>query len=80
MKSNKLRWAVILGVNVMLWCVLSFYRSSDAVQRGQQPFSNSVEQRNEMIRELREIKVLLREQNTLLRGQAKTDNHGNRQP
>jgi hypothetical protein len=32
-----------------------------------QPFANAVQQRAEMIRELKEIKFLLKEQNTLLR-------------
>jgi hypothetical protein len=35
------------------------------------PFDNAVKQRNEMIRELQEIKALLKEQNTLLRANAK---------
>ncbi len=38
-----------------------------APQGGQPPFRNSVEQREEMIRELREINALLKEQNALLR-------------
>lgn len=55
-------------------CVLSFYSSSVAApQGGQPPFANAVEQRNEMIRELREIKELLKEQNALLRSTTKTN-------
>jgi hypothetical protein len=34
---------------------------------GQPPFANAVDQRNEMIRELREIHVLMKEQNNLLK-------------
>ena len=42
-------------------------RGSDAVaQQTRQPFSNAVGQRAEMIRELKEIKTLLKEQNLLL--------------
>jgi hypothetical protein len=39
-------------------------------QAGKQPFQNSVAQRNDMLRELREIKALLKEQNAILRKQA----------
>ena len=73
--TNKLfRWAVLLCANLMLWGVLSFYESSSAAPPGgQPPFANAVEQRNEMIRELREIKELLKEQNALLRSTTKTN-------
>jgi hypothetical protein len=48
--------------------VLSFYRTTGAAPpKPKQPFANSVEQRMEMIKELREIKVLLKEQNALWR-------------
>jgi hypothetical protein len=49
--------------------MLGLYSTACAQQqRGTQlPFSNSVEQRGEMVRELKEIKGLLREQNALLR-------------
>jgi hypothetical protein len=64
-------WSVgpfVLGVGL---CVLGFYSSSGAApQGGQPPFANSVEQRSEMVRELREIKELLKEQNALLRENA----------
>ncbi|MCH7726828.1 MAG: hypothetical protein IH991_10155, partial [Planctomycetes bacterium] len=36
-----------------------------------QPFGNAVEQRQQMVRELREIKELLKAQNALLRAQEK---------
>ena len=65
------RWAVLILANVLFCCVLSFYGTSDAAQtRGnppQEPFANSVQQRMEMINQLREIKTLLKEQNALLR-------------
>jgi len=49
--------------------MLGLYRNACAQQqRGNPlPFSNSVEQRQNMVKELREIKELLREQNALLR-------------
>ena len=48
--------------------MLGLYQNACAQQqRGNPlPFSNSVEQREKMVRELREIKELLREQNALL--------------
>ncbi len=69
MQSNRSRWTVLLIANVLFLGMLSLYRVTDAAQdqRGQLPFSNSVEQRNAMIRELQEIKALLKEQNQLLR-------------
>ena len=61
-------WALLIAANLLFLCVLSFYRTTDAAPpKAQQPFANSVEQRMEMINELREIKGLLKEQNALLR-------------
>ena len=61
-------WALLITANVLCYCVLSFYRTTDAAPaKGYPPFANSVEQRVEMVGQLREIKELLREQNVLLR-------------
>jgi hypothetical protein len=69
------RWAWLVIANAALWGVLGFYRTLGAApQAGQPPFANPVEQRAEMVRELREIKDLLKEQNALLRsGAGKTN-------
>lgn len=67
MKKTNLRWALLLAANAVVWCVLGFSGTSVAAPGAKPPFSNSVEQRGEMIRELREIKALLKEQNALLR-------------
>ena len=68
MSATSMRWMSLIGVNVILLCVLGFHQAHVAAQKkGQLPFSNSVEQRNVMIEELREIKALLKEQNALLR-------------
>ena len=48
-------------------------------QQVRQPFSNAVSQRAEMIRELKEIKGLLKEQNALLR-QIVANGQGKRTP
>ncbi len=61
-------WTLLIVINVLAWGVLSFSSRGGAAQAGgEQPFANAVQQRNEMIRELQEIKGLLKEQNALLR-------------
>ncbi len=73
-RQGMICWAMLIGVNVLVWCVLGFYGTSGAAPQGdRQPFNNAVEQRNEMIRELSEIKALLKEQNALLRAQIERD-------
>lgn len=68
-------WSVLLFANVLAWSVLSFQgRSGAAPQDVRAPFDNAVQQRNDMIRELQEIKALLQEQNALLRANAKKSN------
>jgi len=60
-------WALLIAANVLCYCVLSFYRTTDAaVKPAPPPFANAVEQRMEMVNQLREIKELLKEQNALL--------------
>lgn len=66
---SRSRWTTLLIVNVALWCVLGFYRDSNAFQQRQsnEPFANSVEQRMQMIAELRQLNEQMKEQNELLR-------------
>jgi hypothetical protein len=63
------RWLGLMAANAVALGVLGFYSTSGAAPSGggQPPFNNSVEQRDAMVRELREIKDLLKEQNALLR-------------
>jgi uncharacterized membrane protein YccF (DUF307 family) len=69
MKRKTLGWTLLIVANVLVISVLSLHRSTNAApQNARAPFGNSVEQRSNMIKELREIKVLLQEQNALLRG------------
>jgi len=70
------RWTWLLVANVVVVGMLGFYSTLGAApQLGQPPFANQVEQLDEQIRELREIKELLKEQNALLRsGKAKQTN------
>ncbi|WP_254508914.1 hypothetical protein [Anatilimnocola floriformis] len=77
MKIHLPAWSVLVLLNGVGLCVLGFYSTTGAApQGGQLPFQNSVEQRGDMVRELREIKELLKEQNAMLRGTTKTDATG----
>jgi len=65
------RWTWLVIANGIVVGVLGFYSTLGAApQAGQPPFANPVEQRADQLRELREIKELLKEQNELLRGGA----------
>lgn len=65
------RWTLLLAANVLAIGVLGFYSTLGAApQAGQPPFANPIDQRADMVRELREIKELLKEQNALLKGGA----------
>lgn len=62
------------AATIAVCCVLlTFHQTSDASQRSkapvQQPFANPVDQRFEMIGELKAIHDLLKEQNALLKEQ-----------
>lgn len=66
--TQRAGWILLIVANVLFCCVLGFYRTTDAAPpKPKQPFANAVEQRMEMIKELKEIKLLLKEQNELLR-------------
>ena len=65
---RRLRWPALIAANAAGMCMLSFYRTEAAAQRqAQEPFANAVQQRFDMLNELRETNALLREQNALLR-------------
>lgn len=69
------RWTWLILGNAAALCMLGFYGNLGAApQAGQPPFANPVEQRSDMVRELREIKELLREQNALLKSGATKTN------
>ncbi len=69
MRKQSTRWMLLIVLNVAAWCMLGFYQNSVAApKKGPQlPFGNPVEQRGEMVQQLKEIKSLLKEQNQLLR-------------
>ena len=65
------RWTLLATAHVVIVGVLGFYSTLGAApQAGQPPFANPIDQRADMVRELREIKELLKEQNALLKGGA----------
>jgi hypothetical protein len=68
MKIFTSRWMLLVVANVLAWCVLCFQQMSDAQSKAPQlPFANSNEQRSELVREVRDIKELIKETNALLR-------------
>ena len=70
MKRIPLRWALLVAGNVAAWCVLSFFQTTTAApppaERYQ--FGNAIEQRQEIINQLKELNASVKEQNALLRG------------
>lgn len=66
-KFSRLLGASIVAATVSLGCIFLFAGSDASAQPTRQPFSNAVQQRAEMIRELKETNALLKEQNALLR-------------
>ena len=68
MNRSIVRWGLPMAAGAVICCMLSFFETSNAAPKApQMPFANSVEQRGEMVRQLREINALLKEQNALLR-------------
>lgn len=67
MHSHSIRSILACAAGAALLCVLGFYGLSSAAPPGKPPFEDSGVQRMEMIRELREIKELIKEQNLLLK-------------
>ena len=67
MHSLPIRSMLACLAGAALLCVLGFYSLSSAAPPGKPPFEDAVAQRAEMVRELREIKELIKEQNGLLK-------------
>ncbi len=59
-------WTLVVGIGVGIF-LASTLSVGLAWQAGRPPFRDAGEQREQMIRELQEIKALLRQQNDLLR-------------
>ena len=69
------RFAMPLVACAVLLGVLGFFSATSAQNAPQLPFTLGDDQRGEMIKELREIKELLKEQTAILRQMAKPDKH-----
>ncbi|MGI8977863.1 MAG: hypothetical protein ACR2FY_01415 [Pirellulaceae bacterium] len=67
MHSLSIRSILACAAGAALLCVLGFYSLSSAAPPGKPPFEDAAVQRAEMVRELREIKELIKEQNLLLK-------------
>jgi hypothetical protein len=66
--TRRTGWLLLIAANVLFYGVLSFYQTTQAAPpKPTPPFANAVEQRIEMINQLREINARLKEQNELLR-------------
>ena len=79
LRSGTYRSILLAGAIAVAASVLGFYSTTGAAPPGgQPPFANSVEQRLEIVTELREIKELLREQNSLLRAAQKNQSNVSR--
>lgn len=66
-KLARILGALIVAATVGMGSLLVFSGGDASAQPARQPFSNAVQQRVEMIRELKETNALLKEQNELLR-------------
>jgi hypothetical protein len=67
-RTTSQRWMILVVANVAGWCMLCLHQSTGAAPAKETgPFANAVEQRFEMINQLREINAQLKEQNALLR-------------
>lgn len=64
--SRRAGWVLLVAANVLFCGVLSLYRTSDAAAPAKPPFANAVQQRMDMINQLKQINALLKEQNALL--------------
>lgn len=64
LQSSQSRWTILIVVNVLAYCVLSFYQPSHAAP---QPFANAEEQRFEQLAVLKEIAAELKAQTAPLR-------------
>jgi hypothetical protein len=68
--KRRLGWAVPIAAIATLCCMLSFYQADAAAPKEERDqLANAIEQRMEMIGELKQIAGLLREQNALLKEQ-----------
>jgi hypothetical protein len=65
--TSSQRWTALITANVLAWCMLCFHQQGTAAPAAPPPFANAVEQRIEMIEQLKQVNALLKEQNLLLK-------------
>jgi hypothetical protein len=68
--DNRLRWGLLICFNLLCWYVLGFHQPASVAQQqsnGELPFANSVQQRFDIIDQLKEVNAQLKEQTALLR-------------
>ena len=78
-KPTIFRLGLLVSLNALGWCVLSLQQATHAQNQDNLPFANAVQQRQEIIAELKVISAELKNQNALLRsGKLKVIVEGNR--
>ena len=68
--DNRMRWALLICFNLLCWYVLGFHQPASVAQQqsnGELPFANSVQQRFDIIDQLKEVNAQLKEEIALLR-------------
>ena len=61
-------WMLLVAANALVLCVLSFFQRGDAAPpTGNAPFANSIEQRLEIVAQLKDVNAELKELNSFLR-------------
>ncbi len=68
--DSRTRWALLICFNLLCWYVLGFHQPNSVAQEqsnGALPFANSVQQRFEIIDQLRQVNAQLKEEIALLR-------------
>ena len=68
--DNRMRWALLICFNLLCWCVLGLHQPASVAQEqvnGGLPFANSVQQRFDIVDQLREVNAQLKEEIALLR-------------
>ena len=72
-KVTSIRFGVLVCINVLGWCVLSFQQTASNAQTNpganpdNLPFANSIVQRQETVAQLKEINAEIKAANSLLR-------------
>ncbi len=67
-RNASIRWMTLVAANAFAWCMLCFHEQGTAAPPPPTPpFANAVEQRIEIIEQLKQVNAQLKEQTALLR-------------